>query len=238
GFFISGILKSPMKTICYVDGYNLYYGCLKNTAFKWLDLHALLTRILHVQNPTTEIVAIKFFTAPVITKFATHGDLAQASQQQYHRALIALYPDTMQIINGYYTTGKHNAMVYQAPPNKEQRVDVWRLEEKQTDVNLALQAYRDAAMGLVQQLVFVTNDTDQEPTLKQIQEDFADRIKIGVVLPISEPRDESAARPGNRRLSVFADWTRKHIKMDELLQAQLPSVIPTGKKPIRKPVYW
>ena len=26
-----------LRTRLYVDGYNLYYGCLKNTADKWLD---------------------------------------------------------------------------------------------------------------------------------------------------------------------------------------------------------
>ena len=29
------------KTIVYIDGYNLYYGLLKGTAYKWLDLLAL-----------------------------------------------------------------------------------------------------------------------------------------------------------------------------------------------------
>ena len=27
----------PMRTRVYVDGLNLYYGALKDTAFKWLD---------------------------------------------------------------------------------------------------------------------------------------------------------------------------------------------------------
>lgn len=29
---------SALRTRLYVDGYNLYYGCLKNTPHKWLDL--------------------------------------------------------------------------------------------------------------------------------------------------------------------------------------------------------
>jgi len=27
-----------LKTRIYIDGYNLYYGCLKGTPYKWLDL--------------------------------------------------------------------------------------------------------------------------------------------------------------------------------------------------------
>jgi uncharacterized LabA/DUF88 family protein len=227
-----------MKTICYVDGYNLYYGCLKNTAYKWLDLQQLFAQLLHQQNPDTEIVAIKFFTAPVITKFATHGDLAQSSQQRYHHALETLYPDSIHIINGYYNAAKNNAMYYLKPPSKTQRVEVWNLEEKQTDVNIALTAYRDAVKEHAEQFVFVTNDTDQEPTLKLIRDDFADRVKIGVVLPIKENTSDTKSRPGNQKLSQYADWTRKHIKAEELASSQLPQRITTHKKPIVKPEYW
>ena len=27
------------RAIAYIDGYNLYYGLLKDTPYKWLDLH-------------------------------------------------------------------------------------------------------------------------------------------------------------------------------------------------------
>lgn len=238
-FFHIWDMENIMKTICYVDGYNLYYGCLKNTTYKWLDLYQLLTHLLRQQNPDTEIIAVKFFTAPVITKFATHGDSAQSSQQHYHRALETLYPDSVQIINGYYNAAKSNAMHYLKPPSKLHRVEVWNLEEKQTDVNIALTAYRDVVKGNVEQLVFVTNDTDQEPTLKLIREDFANSVQIGVILPIKENKgDGLKTRPGNQKLSQYADWTRKYIKSEELAASQLPAQIPTNKKPITKPNYW
>lgn len=237
-FFHICAMESTMKTICYVDGYNLYYGCLRNTAYKWLDIHKLLASMLHQQNPDAELITIKFFTAPVITRFASNGSIAQQSQQNYHRALEILYPNSIDIINGYYNDEKSNAMLYLSPPDKQQRVHVWKLEEKQTDVNLALSAYRDAAQGRAEQLVFVTNDTDQEPSLKAIREDFSESIRIGVILPIKENASATKARPGNMRLSTYADWTRKHIKDHELAAAQLPRVVPTKKKAIRKPEYW
>ena len=31
----------PMKTNIYIDGFNLYYGCVKDTPYKWLDLAKL-----------------------------------------------------------------------------------------------------------------------------------------------------------------------------------------------------
>lgn len=29
---------APMKTYVYVDAFNLYFGCVKGTPYKWLDL--------------------------------------------------------------------------------------------------------------------------------------------------------------------------------------------------------
>ncbi len=53
-----------MPTIVYVDGYNLFNGCLKHTLYKWLDLYKLFAdQILHAQDPSIEVVSIKFFTA-------------------------------------------------------------------------------------------------------------------------------------------------------------------------------
>lgn len=51
-----------MRTFIYVDGFNLYYGALKNTAYKWLDLNNLFHRILLSYN---EIHKIKYFTARI-----------------------------------------------------------------------------------------------------------------------------------------------------------------------------
>lgn len=35
-----------LRTRVYVDGFNLYYGCLKGTPWKWLNLVALFERVL------------------------------------------------------------------------------------------------------------------------------------------------------------------------------------------------
>lgn len=70
-----------LKTVACVDGYNLYYGCLKHTRDKWLDLYKLLGTILKAQNPTSELIQIKFFTADIKTKVASHGKAAGEAQQ-------------------------------------------------------------------------------------------------------------------------------------------------------------
>ena len=48
-----------MKTIIYVDGYNLFYGCLKHSRDKWLDIHKLFfEQILIPQTPQARLVSI------------------------------------------------------------------------------------------------------------------------------------------------------------------------------------
>ena len=34
-------VATSLRTRVYIDGYNLYYGCLKDTQYKWLNLHHL-----------------------------------------------------------------------------------------------------------------------------------------------------------------------------------------------------
>jgi hypothetical protein len=48
-----------MRTRVYVDGYNLYYACLKGSAYKWLDPLALVRN----QLPRNTIDMLRYFTA-------------------------------------------------------------------------------------------------------------------------------------------------------------------------------
>ena len=53
---------SAMKTIVYVDGFNLYYRALRNSPHKWLNLHMLCVAAL---PPVCDIVGINYYTARV-----------------------------------------------------------------------------------------------------------------------------------------------------------------------------
>jgi uncharacterized LabA/DUF88 family protein len=227
-----------LNTIVYVDGYNLFYGCLKHTSFKWLDIVKLMEGyILHAQNPKINLINVKYFTADILAKFASNGQQAHEAQKVYHRALQLLYPNRFEIIKGYYSDSFAKLPVYRKPPDKLVTADVWKLEEKKTDVNIALHMYSDAIKGNAEQIVIVSNDTDLEPSLQMIRSELGDTIKIGVIIPIKQPLGKKH-RPPNQQLSKYADWTRKYITNDELEKSQLPAKIPTKKKPILKPKYW
>ncbi|MDH5217152.1 MAG: NYN domain-containing protein [Gammaproteobacteria bacterium] len=228
-----------MKTKIYIDGYNLYYGCLKHSPYKWLDIQRLFSDyILKIQSPDSKIIKIKYFTADIKARVASRGQNASIAQANYHRALTTLYPNEIEIIKGYYSLDKAELPVYKNPPDKNDRTTVWRLEEKQTDVNIALHAYRDAIQSRCEHIVIVSNDTDLEPALKMIREDLGNTLKIGIVVPAKKPTGGKGFRPPSVSLKRLADWTRTHILEDELINSQLPRQIPTKKKPILKPDYW
>ena len=178
------------KTAVYVDGYNLYYGRLRNTTYKWLDLVRLFDELLTVQDGVARIEAVKLFSAHALARFASHGNASVQAQQAYHRALQTLYPERFSIVLGTHSMDNSGALVPVfrdgMPYDRNDWVRVWKIEEKKTDVNLAMAMYRDAAKGLYDQVVLCSNDSDAEPVLQALREDFP-ALVIGVVTPVSPP---------------------------------------------------
>jgi 6-hydroxy-3-succinoylpyridine 3-monooxygenase len=234
-----------LKTRVYVDGYNLYYGCLKGTPYKWLDLLALFERqVLPSINfkigsvsPQIELqpVAVKYFTAKILEQAAAADD-SVSSQAHYFNALDKLHSTRIQRIEGYYSLSKANVRIVDVEDKGKKLRDcpklrAWKLEEKQSDVNLALHLYQDAMAGEVDQVVAVTNDTDIEPALSLIRKQT--EVIVGLVIPTSDQR-----RVGNTSLARHAHWVQRRIHTGQLAAAQLPRVINGGKQPTTKPISW
>lgn len=71
----------PLKTNVYIDGFNLYYGCVRGTPHRWLDIAALCARLL----PKNTIHRIRYFTALLTPRI---NDPQQQNRQEiYIRAL-------------------------------------------------------------------------------------------------------------------------------------------------------
>jgi len=70
-----------MRTWVYVDGFNLYYGAVKGTPFKWLNPVALAKSVL---PPNLKIERLKYFTARV------SGAADQDAPRRQHAYLSAL----------------------------------------------------------------------------------------------------------------------------------------------------
>ncbi|MBS0426433.1 MAG: NYN domain-containing protein [Proteobacteria bacterium] len=227
-----------MKTAIYIDGYNLYYSRLQGTAHKWLDVAALFREILRVQDPAATVKAIKYFTAPIKANYARHGQASEEAQTQYLRALAAREPGLIEIIQGFHIFKPTSLPTHETglPPSKARRQSVWMIEEKLTDVQLALTIYRDAARGDVDQVVVCSNDSDVEPALQLVRRD-APHVRIGLVMPLA-PHAKGQGIVSNKRLTAQAHWVRHHILDVELAASQLPPHVSTKKKPASKPAHW
>lgn len=229
-------------TAVYIDGYNLYYGRLRGTAFKWLDVVHLFDTLLAQRDQNECLVKVKLFTAHALATFATHGAASVEAQAAYHRALKSKYGERLEIIYGNHSFDKNGALLpvflSGQPYDRTNRVRVWKLEEKKTDVNLAICMYRDASKGRYDRLILVSNDSDAEPALESIREDFPE-IMLGVVMPIHPPASGTAIyRRTSGSLANLADWVLPNLTDELLLAAQLPDKVPTKKKPVFKPVHW
>lgn len=70
-----------MKTWVYIDGFNLYYGAVRNTPYRWLNLLELSRQIL---PPICMVDKVKYFTARIS---GIVDPQAPARQQTYLNAL-------------------------------------------------------------------------------------------------------------------------------------------------------
>ena len=223
------------RTKIFIDGFNFYFGLLKYSPYKWLNIHSLFEFLVHEQDPASQITGCHFYSAMVKGKLASRGARTVISQQAYHRALKSIYTPPVELIlsNHQIESGPLPRYVEGVAPNKQDRVNVWRIEEKETDVRMALDAYRAAVGGSIDQLVVSTNDTDLVPLLEAVRED-APQVRIGLVIP----KQKDSGRQAAKRLTELAHWTRKYVRPEELEAHQFPAKVATTKKPVFKPDYW
>ncbi len=247
------ILK--LRTRIYIDGYNLYYGCLTKSPFKWLDVLTLFERKIIpsiLYRPTEsadpaemELVsdsAVKYFTAKIIESAAKAPD-SVSSQAQYHNALSKKWDKRVKFVLGGYTLYKaKQALIPEGNPNRQpkdcDKVQVWKIEEKQSDVNIALHMFDDAMRNEIDQVILVTNDTDLVPAFEMLKQ-RCPQIVRGLIIPTRKSGgDQKVERKANASLSELAHWVRHHIEEDELRQSQLPDVVQGGRKASIKPHSW
>jgi len=238
-----------MKLRIYIDGYNLYYGALKRTPYKWLDPIPLVRQVIKESAPpellasANAAIVTKYFTSPVEPK-VSFSQSAKRDQNAYIRALEALYPASeLSVILGSHT--KDIVRQRKVDPTRPkvlhqgcEIVEVWRIEEKQSDVAIAVEAMRDAYSDYSEQhMVFVSNDTDFLPLFQALRQ--LNHIHIGIIAP---GRDKN--RPAAKGLEPVTRWMRNYFTSEELKASQLPLCIEQHarqkalKQPIRKPIGW
>lgn len=206
-----------MKTIVYVDGFNLYYGALKDTPYKWLDIPALCQILL----PTHDVVQIKYFTARIHSR---PTDPDQSARQYVY--LRALQTQGIQLIFGHYLS--HVCSMFRAvcPVGENPFVKVIRTEEKGTDVNIASHMLLDAAKDAMDCAVLISGDSDLKTPVSLLLSHF--HKSVGVLNP--QKQDCYALKTGARFY--------KRIREAHLQRAQLPPVLQDASGQFHKPSGW
>ena len=231
----NGYSRSPIKTIVYIDGFNLYFGSLQGTPYRWLDVCALANRLCREQNPACELVLIKYFTADIRAKFSSRGEVSYRAQQDYLLSIQAYGKEQnaqLEVIKGKYNVQPKKFYAYRDPIDFNSKLAVWAPEEKQTDVSIAVHMLCDVMDQPIDQVVIFSNDSDLAPALRVIKMRWHG-LKVGIVAPIrGEGRNASAD------LCEYADWTRRGISDEELAATQLPEKVRTRKRAITRPEHW
>ncbi len=207
------------RTSIYIDGFNLYYGCLKKSPYKWLDLKKLFESLL---DSSHQINKIKYYTAHISSR---NDNEASRTRQRYYLNALERYIPELEIYYGHYLTHKINAKVVNPPPEFTQ---VYKTEEKGSDVNLALHVLNDAWLDEYDCAVIVSNDSDLAESLRLVKNQT--KKLIGVVFPNTDHK-----RKPSRELVQYADFI-KPIRQNLLKNSQLPDNIPGTE--IYKPAEW
>lgn len=208
-----------MKTLIYIDAFNLYFGSLKGTPYRWLNLEKFCTLLL----PNQEITKIKYFTA--LVKARLNDAQKPIHQQAYLRALKTL--SKVEIILGHYLSHKTWMPLADSWGQKKLKyAQVIKTEEKGSDVNLATHLIHDAYQNKFETAVIISNDSDLLEPIKILRYEL--NKKVGVINPHKHP---------SRVLLKHATFL-KQVRKGALASSQFPQELKDPRGSFFKPKNW
>lgn len=203
-----------LKTNVYIDGFNLYYGCARNSPHRWLDLDALCRALL----PKNTIHRIRYFTALVTPR--PHDPQQRNRQEIYLRALKTL--PNLTIHHGSFLASK----TWMMKADGTGTVQVLKSEEKGSDVNLASHLLIDCYRGDCDIAVIVSNDSDLAFPIDHVKRHLGKTI--GILNPHKRP---------SRDLHPLANFY-KPIRSGALAACQFPPSLTDADGTFHKPPSW
>jgi len=204
-----------MKANVYVDGFNLYYGAVKGTPYRWLNIAAMCRLLL----PRDEINQIKYFTALVTPR---PNDPDQPTRQQTYLRALRTIPNLTIILGSFLA---HEVMMPLAPPTSGY-VRVIKTEEKGSDVNLATHLLVDAYNDDYEIAVIVSNDSDLLAPIQVVTRQLGK--PVGILNPQKNP---------SKALLPYATFI-KQIRSGVLAKSQFPVTLTDKRGSFSKPASW
>lgn len=146
--------EKPIRVGFYIDGFNVYHHIrrMNKPMFKWINYRKLCQFFISSENH--EIVCIKMFTTPPIHM---PGDV-----QNRHKLFQEVQSNYcgVELILGKFKQQTH------------------QVQEKQTDINMAVNIIDDAVEDKVDLICIMTNDSDFVPVINFIKDKTDKKIKI------------------------------------------------------------
>jgi uncharacterized LabA/DUF88 family protein len=198
----------------YVDGFNLYHGLHQASVRKhlWLDLGALAQSL----RPQSTLTKVMYFTAPVL-----NDPVGLANQQAYLSALVVHNPGVIEVVQGRYQSKTKSC---------RKCGNSWTVyEEKETDVNIAVNLVADAANKLTDAALIISADSDLAPGVRLARQ-LNPNLFIAAAFP---PR-----RVSNELKTLMP--SSFHVGMTKIRSSQLPATVvdaATGRQWTR-PARW
>lgn len=200
------------RTICYVDGFNLYYG-MKDAGLEdcmWLNAREMATALVRLPFVLSNT---KYFTARISGNHPGDSD-ERAEKREASRLRQATYLEALEtlrcleIFEGRYFLKRDFC--------RNCNADFHRPEEKMTDVCIATELVADAFLDRFDSAVIVSGDSDLVPPLKAIKRHFP-----GKRLAVAFPPKRTSTHLSEVADDVMQIWPRTFGR------AQLPEKVPT-----------
>lgn len=208
-----------VRTSVYIDGFNLYFGALRRTPHKWLDVATMARMNLAAHH---RIAAIKYFTARIDSR--PNNPDQPVRQETYFRALRTL--PNLEIILGHYLTKVVRMPLANPPPGHPPVVEVVKTEEKGSDVNLATHLVHDAHCGRFECAVVISGDSDLLAPVRTVIEEL--HLPVGVLNPQRHPCTML------KRYATFY----KHLRPNFNAASQFPPMLTDAQGTFTKPAGW
>lgn len=209
-----------MQTRIYVDGFNLYYGAIRDQpGTRWLDLDALCRKLL---KPENVIEHIHYCTAHVA---ARAKDEDQPLRQQLYLRALRTIPHLTITLGRFLTNDVRMARVSESG-EVHGTVLVRKTEEKGSDVNLATLLLKEGFQDLYDVAVVISNDSDLVLPIQVVRSELGK--KVGVYSPYKR---------ASFYLSKAADFYRP-IRAGVMKASQFPEVLTDAGGAFRKPPSW
>lgn len=194
----------------YIDGFNVYHALQENPEYwkyKWLSYAKLAQCYVTAAD---RVVKICYFTAYVT------WDRGKETRHRNYTA--ALRTTDVDIVHGAFRRRERRCRLCGGTYRT--------FEEKQTDVNIAINLFEGAVKDIYDAAIIVSADSDLAPAIEAVKSAFPHK-EIGVVLPIGRPAEY---------LKKISDF---HVKMKRkhLQTSQFEDIVELGdgRKAVRPP---